>query len=476
MPAIREHFHFIGICGRAMSAIAIALARAGHVVTGSDQDTYGAARDCLRRAGIPVSPRFDAANLRAGATIVIGRRVTSSNPEWAAARELGLRCLSFPMLLRERFLSRSRNAVVAGGVGKTTTTAMLAWIVEHAGLRPDFLIGGSAGNFELSARFDGAPVTVIEGDEYAASDDDPTPKFMYYAPHVAVVTNLLEDHPDLYPDAQSVESAFRNFVQLLPADGTLVISADDLQAVRLSEAAGCRTLRVGPGSGSDVRLEIRDLDETGSVFHLSGVEFQVPMYGAMNIRNAAMAAAAAAALRIGLEQSAEALSRFAGVDDRQHLRLAGGRTLVTDKASHPESFRELAPALRQRFPGRRVIAVVEPRATGGRHWIYQRDLPAALAAFDCVVLAAPYEHRPPQRTRWSGDPFSIDQLANEISDRGTPVVIAGALANLPGVVASAADPGDVVLLALREQHAAHVEAVRDALCESDAALRRSRAQ
>ncbi len=455
--------HFIGIGGRAMGGIAVALASEGHAVTGSDEDLYDPMRGCLAEAGVrvdPFDPRFVPAEVDA---IVVGKRVTLDNPQLLGVLARGASVQSFPAFLRSHFLHKSRNAVVAGGVGKTTTTALLAWILEHAGLQPDYLIGGIARGFRTSARFRGAGVTVLEGDEYASGIDDPSPKFLHYAPEVVVVTNVLADHPDLYPDERSLLEAFGSLVEQLPPDGRLVLPADDGAALPLAARARCVVVTTGMGPGASQCVTGIDLAAAGSAFSVEGVRFFVPMHGMMNVRNAAMAASAAMHFGVGLEQSALALSAFEGLADRQEARDAGGCILVNDKAAHPQSIAGLREALRQRYPDRRLVSVMQPRATGGRRWVYQRDLPGALAGFDKVILTSPYEHRPTGDTAWKQEPFCVDTLADALCTRGVDVQVVAGLADLPMAVINETRPGDVVLLSLREQFAAWIPAIEGAL-------------
>lgn len=468
MNAGAQRLHFVGICGKAMGAIAVALARAGYRVTGSDEGMYPPMSAYVRRSGLHVATPYAEGNVPADADlVVVGKRVADGNRElrWVLSR--GMPFLSFPKFLRARFLTRSRNAVVVGGVGKTTTTAMLAWMLEHAGVRPDYLIGGMARDLGTLARFGGADVTVLEGDEYASCFDDPTPKFLHYAPEVAVVTNILADHPDLYPDAAALRHAFLALVRLLPAHGCLVLSSDDDAAASLAQEAGCRVVATGVRRGAHQPITNVRLTPERSCFRLDGTAFELPICGRMNVRNAAMAAVAAAHFGVSYARSAQALAEFRGVDNRQESREVGSYTIVTDKASHPQSLGELSQALRQRYPGRRVISVIQPRATGGRHWIYQRDLPAALASFDKVILTSAYEHDPPERTAWQRNPFCLDTLARALRTLGVDVTTVDALAHVPGAVRAAVREGDVVLVSMREQFAAQVSAVEDALLDRE---------
>ena len=408
----------------------------------------------LHERGLRVATPYAEGNVPADADLVIvGKRVAANNPELRSILARGLPFMSFPAFLHTRFLARSRNAVVAGGVGKTTTTAMLAWILEDAGLRPDYLIGGMARNFPASARFDATGLTVLEGDEYACAFDDLSPKFLHYAPEVVVITNLVADHPDLYPDPASLRAVFSALIGLLPAHGCLVVSDDDA-AASLAAEAPCH-----------VRVKIDDLWLTpqGSRFRLDDITFEVPLAGAMNVRNAALAVQAARHFGVPLEQAARALTSFRGILSRQEPRQVNGYTIVADKASHPSSLVELCRALRQLYPGRRVISVIQPRATGGKQWVYQRDLPAALANFDKVILTDAYEHKPADNASWRHDPFCMETLERDLKGLGVDVTTVGAITKVADAVRAVASDGDVVLMSIREQFANHVSAVERAL-------------
>ena len=445
------HVHFIGVAGRGMGALAITLAHGGHVVTGSDAETYEPMRGQLAAAGIDVMP-FDAMNVRARLdAVVAGRRIPAENVELQEARQRGLPTQSFPEFLRHHFLSRSRNIVVAGGVGKTTTTAMVTWIFEHAGLAPDYLVGGVAHNLPQPARLSGSAITVLEGDEYATGPDDASPKFMHYPPEIVVVTNLIGDHPDLYPDDDRLFEAFAALVRTIPASGRLVLPSGDARVAALADHASCPVTCVGDDPAATVRLTNVTTTPHGVRLQVDGQVVDVCMPGTMNAGNAALAMAAAAHMGVGFEAATRALGAFRGLVDHQEARVAGRCIIVRDKASHPVSIAGLAEALRHSFPGRRLLVALQPRATGGRQWTYQRDLPAALAQFDHVILAPPYEHRPPAHTPWHDTPFDWSLLCDEVSRRGASVTRADVIASLPSAITTTARDGDVVLVLVREQ-------------------------
>jgi len=457
--------HFIGICGKGMGAIAAALALEGWQVTGSDEQTYPPMNRFLDSAGIPVSSPYAAHNVPANADVVIvGKRVRPDNPELIETIRRGIPYCSFPAFIRDGFLARSRNAVVAGGVGKTTTTAMLTWILEAAGMSPDFLIGGQARNLDAPARFKGADVAVLEGDEYASCFDDASPKFLKYNADVAIITNVLEDHPDLYLNGGAVEEAFRDLVKGLPSTGRLIIPDDDAAATSVASASPCPVHRVGfSRMASGYRIEHLALSPQESRFRLNAVAFTLPLAGRMNIRNAAMTAVAAEHLGVPLERSAEALASFLGVAHRQDSRDFKRATLVVDKASHPQSLRCLFESARQSYPGRRIVSLIRPRATGGRLWVYQRHLPSALAMVDLAVVLPAYEHNPEPGRSWPGGPFSMDLLHREIIQNGGNAVQVSTAADLPGALQTSLRTGDVVVVTVPEQDTELTGVVSDCL-------------
>ena len=461
-----QHAHFIGICGKAMGGIATALASEGWRVTGSDERCYGPMKNYLQACGLPIRTPFAAGNVPDEADLaIIGKRVTADNPELLEVARRGIRRRSFPQFLREHFLFRSRNAVVTGGVGKTTTTAMLAWILEQNGFRPDYLIGGIARNFPASAKFSGSEFAILEGDEYSSCFDDRNPKFLHYRAEVGVITNIIEDHPDIYRSFDDLCDAFAAFIETLPASGCLIVPDDDAAAAKLTLHAACNVITIGFSTVATERISSVRLFADRSCFRLRNQDFEISLCGRMNIRNAAMAAMAAAHFGVGLAQSAAALQLFQGVEKRQDERPIGNCTLVQDKASHPHALEELARALRQRFPGRRLVSIIQPRATGGKEWIYQRNLPRALSHFDQVVLTSPHEHNPPPTQVWANDPFCLDLLAFGLKSRSVDVVIARSIPEIETAIRGHICDEDVAVLTVLEQSEYLAQAVEKSLRE-----------
>ena len=385
--------HIIGICGRATAPLADGLKRLGVAVTGSDAGAFPPMDGFLRRSGIEWNDRPTADSLPAGAEVVVcGGGVTPAHPELAAAIDDGREWMTFPAFLERAFLRRSRNFVVAGTNGKTTTTALLAWLMEANGLAPDYLIGGLAGNFAQAARFRGAPVAVLEGDEYWSGPGDVRPKFLHYRAEVAVVTNLHPDHPEVYPDLRSYQFPFKHLVDLLPARGLLVLNADDAGLEVLKSRSRARVVTVGFGRGADHRITRWRRVEEGSRFQLDGREYFLPLWGKMNVSNAAMALVAARAAGVTPARAARALELFAGVGGRQQVLLEPADNprrikVVLDEAYHPQSLAALLEAVRAHHPRRRLVLVLRPRGSGFAPGHYEEKLPESLNRADLVLLA-----------------------------------------------------------------------------------------
>lgn len=456
--------HFIGICGNAMGGIAATLARSGWTVTGSSDHCHSPMLEYLRDRGIGFRSPHQPSNVPSNTDVVIvAKRIAESNVELQHVLQSGIPYRSFPEFLRDEFLRRSRNAVVAGGVGKTTTCAMLAWILEHAGLNPDYLIGGHARNFADPTRFVGRGVTVLEGDEYSSGFDDPRPKFLHYLPEVAVVTNIIEDHPDVYADLDAVCSVFHQLVDSVPANGCLIIPDWDEACVRVAAHARCRVVSTGRAGNATERITEERLLPDRSCFQLMRTDFEIAQCGHMNVTNAAMAAIAAAHFGIAPAVSSEALREFRGVLNRQEERQIGRITLVLDKASHPHSLHALVDALRQHFPGRRLVSLIQPRATGGSEWVYQRQLPSALSRFDQVIVTGTEEYRPLKPQPWRDTPFSVDRLAAALASLSVDTLLAPSAAEIPEVMSAHLEDNDVLTLSVLEHSQSLIHTVVSAL-------------
>lgn len=465
MVNLPKSVHIIGICGRATAPLADGLSRLGVKVTGSDGGSFPPMDAFLRSRGIGWNECPTSHSLPAEAEVVVcAGGITPAHPELAEAIDQGRRWLSFPAFLERTFLGRSRNFVVAGTNGKTTTTAMLAWLMEAGGLRPDYLIGGLARNFEQAARFHGAAVAVLEGDEYWSGPGDVRPKFLHYRAGVVLVTNLQPDHPEVYPDLRSYQFPFKHLVDLLPAQGCLILNADDPGLDVLKPRSRSRVVTVGFSPGAGHRIVAWRRVAGGSRFRLDGRDYFVPLWGQMNVRNAAMAVVAAGVAGVTPARAARALGSFAGVVGRQQVVLDGAESarrirVVLDEAYHPQSLAAVLEAVRAHHPRRRVVLVLRPRGVGFAPGYYEQALPEALRGADVVLLAglpAPLHMLA----------FDQRRVAAALRRQGTEVHTAAELDDFLPRLGSLLARGDVVVLSVF--HLDH--AFPAAFCEAVRAL------
>jgi len=438
----KTRFHFTGICGTAMGAVAAAMQQRGFTVTGSDAAVYPPMSDFLRAQGIVLSEGYHEANIPADADVVIiGNAISRGNPEAEAALDRKLLYQSLPELLKEYFLRGKRNLVVTGTHGKTTTSSMLAWLLRHAGHDPGFMIGGLPNNLGCGAHFTDAEFTVLEGDEYDTAFFDKRSKFLHYLPECVVINNIEFDHADIYNSLDEIKLTFRRLLNIVPRGGRAFINGDDPSCLEVAAGAPCPVTSVGFAANCELRIENLNYETTRSSFTLGGDAFSVPMTGEFNVRNAAMAAAAAGfagldgvAIRAGLES-------FEGVARRQELRgEVNGIRVIDDFAHHPTAIRFAVQSLRQRYPGARLWVLFEPRSNTTRRAVFQRELAEALAAADCAIVSAIQDFRKiPEHDRL--DPH---KLAEDITDRGGHGLYLSGIDEIVHTVTSAARPGDVI--------------------------------
>lgn len=383
-----KHFHFIGICGTAMGSTAVALRALGHRITGSDEKVYPPMSDVLRAAGIGLSEGYKPENLPEGADLyVVGNAISRGNEELETVLERRLPYVSMAELLRREVIQGKRSFVVSGTHGKTTTTTLLAWILEHAGRNPGFMIGGVPANFDSGARFNHGEFFVIEGDEYDTAYFDKRSKFLHYLPECVIVNNIEFDHADIFGSLDEILLTFQRLLNSVPRNGLVLLNGDDANCLSLKSYAPVRT--VGLGEACSERLRLTGGDGEGTDFEINGVAFRVPMIGEFNVRNAAMAVCAARHAGLSDAEIRAALAAFKGIRRRQQVRgEAGGVTVVDDFGHHPTAIRETLRGMRQKYPGRRLWAVFEPRSNTSRRNLMQNELGEALKEADGSVIAA----------------------------------------------------------------------------------------
>jgi UDP-N-acetylmuramate: L-alanyl-gamma-D-glutamyl-meso-diaminopimelate ligase len=452
MPNAPRTFYLIAIGGTAMTPLAGLLLERGERVLGSDGPLYPPMSDRLAALGIEPRPAWDPGNLPADVTrVVVGNLARADNPELREAQRRGLPVTSMPETLRTEILAGRHPVIVAGTHGKTTTTALAAWLLASAGHDPGFLVAGEPLNLDAPARLGTGPAFVLEGDEYSTSYADKGPKFLHYAPRTFVLTSVEFDHADLFPDLSAVKQAFRTGVALVPPDGRIVAFADDANVEDvLREARAPVTLYSLEEASAD--LVAREVSESGEglCFRiLLGGEFlldaRLRLSGRHNVANAL--AATAVGLEFGLSpaQIAIGLATFKGVRRRmEELGTAGGVTVVDDFAHHPTAVSTTIEGAKKRFPGRRVWAVFEPRSMTAGRADFAGPYFEALSRADGVALAAPYHA---ERLSRPGGPGALDAaaLVGKLREKGLPAVTAESPVALLEVLLPELRAGDVVL-------------------------------
>ena len=384
-----QHFHFLGIGGTAMGSVAAALRDRGCTVTGSDANIYPPMSVFLREKGIALSEPYRAENIPDDAeVVVIGNAIKRGNPEVEAVLNRKLYYLSLPEVLKEFFLHGRHNLVVTGTHGKTTTTALLAWMLTVAEMEPGYMVGGLPRNLGQGALFNDSKYFVIEGDEYDSAFFDKRSKFIHYLPELLIVNNIEFDHADIFDDLEAVKLSFRRLVNIVPQNGMILLNGDDPNCVEVARECLAPIVEVGFSENCAERIRDVSYSATGSRFSLGEMVFESPLIGEFNVRNATMAAVAARFYGVAPEVVQTALTSFEGIARRQEVRgEARGVTVIDDFGHHPTAIRETLSALRHRYPGRRLWAIFEPRSNTTRRAVFQQQLPEALMLADGVLIS-----------------------------------------------------------------------------------------
>src|SRR3954466_15996557 len=366
------HYHLIGICGTAMASLAGMLQARGHRVTGSDENVYPPMSTMLEALGIPVMQGYEPGHLSEPAPdcVVVGNALSRGNAEVEETLNRRLVYRSQAEVVKEEFIRGRRSLVVAGTHGKTTTTSIAAWVMDQGGLDPTFLIGGVAQNFGVSFRVTDSDYFIIEGDEYDTAYFDKGPKFMHYLPEIAIVNNIEFDHADIYKDLDAVKLAFRRLMNLVPGNGRLIAGWDSPHVREVVAEMGRKlyTQVETFGTSDDATWQARDITYVGALAHFrvmregrEWARFRTPLIGDFNVRNCLAVIIAADAWGIERETITDALASFKSVRRRAEVRgLERGVTVIDDFAHHPTAVRETLQALKQKYSGRRLIAIFEP--------------------------------------------------------------------------------------------------------------------
>jgi len=381
--------HFVGIGGTAMASAAAAMVEKGFTVTGSDQNVYEPMASFLAGKKIAVMNGYAERNLgHQPDLVVIGNAISRGNPEAEYVLDHKLRYCSLPALLAEFFIRGKRSLVVSGTHGKTTTTSLLAWVFEHSGLNPSFLIGGIPTNLGQGARFTDSEWFIIEGDEYDTAFFDKRSKFIHYQPEVAIINNLEFDHADIFENLAAVKKTFSHFIRLVPRNGLLLGNGDEANLAPLLEVTHCPVKRFGLGEHNAIRATNLRLGPTASEFEIPSAKFHINLVGELNVRNALAVVAAAKHCGLSNKQIQSAFDTFKGIRRRMEIRgIAGGVTVIDDFGHHPTAIRETLRALRIKYPREKIWAVFEPRSNTTRRNVFQGELATAFADADAVVVS-----------------------------------------------------------------------------------------
>lgn len=449
MRANPKHIHLIGICGTAMASLAGMLKERGFQVTGSDAAAYPPMSTFLESLGIAVAQPFAEANLNPRPDlVVVGNALSRGNVELERLLDERIPFCSLPQILHDEFLVGKEVLVVAGTHGKTTTTSMLAWIFETAGLQPSFLIGGIAENFGSSFGLGPGRHFILEGDEYDTAFFDKGPKFLHYFPDSVILTSVEFDHADIYKDLDAVETAFKRLVNLVPRRGR-IIGFDRGESIdRCLSRAFCPVERYGTTECAAWKVANLKFDSERTSWSVlrdgkSWADFQFPLAGEYNVWNATAAAALAASHGVSSAAIAEALASFHSVKRRLEVKAqVHGITIVDDFAHHPTAIEQTLGALRERYRGSRLWVVLEPRSNTLRRNVLQDGLARSLSQADEVVVAGIFKSDAiPEAER-----LDLNWVAAEIQKRGKPARVLADAEAIVNAIAPELHAGDVVAI------------------------------
>ena len=445
-----KRIHLIGICGTAMATLAALLKSRGFDVRGSDHNVYPPMSDFLAEQQITTLQGYRPEHITPDLDLVIvGNAISRGNPELEEVLDRKIRYCSLPEAIRDHFLWGARSIVIAGTHGKTTTTSLTGWVLTCGGVDPTILVGGIAmnlGDHGSSYRLGAGRDFVIEGDEYDSAFFDKTAKFLKYLPDIAVIGNVEFDHADIYADFEAVSLAFRRLVNLVPRRGLLIVGADSPGARALTAAAPSRVETFGLGDEVDWQAHgVIAAQRTTFQVRRHGAafgEFEIPLLGAHNVRNALAAIAVATEVGISPERIRDALGAFAGIKRRlEVVGTADGVTVYDDFAHHPTAVAETLAGLRASNPAARIWAVFEPRSASSCRRVFQADFARAFGAADEVLIAPVFRSKLPEVER-----LSVAELVGDLRSRGQSAREAASIDDIVAAIVREHRTGDLVVL------------------------------
>lgn len=419
-PEKLSHIHLMGICGTGMASLAGMLKEQGYEITGSDANVYPPMSLLLESLKIPVFDGYDPGNLASVPDLVIvGNVVTRVNPEAVELSRRSLPYLSFPQAIRQFAIGDKKSIVISGTHGKTTTSSLIAWILETAGMDPGFMIGGIPLNFEMNFKLGKGGYFVIEGDEYDSAFFDKGPKFLHYNPLYTILTSIEFDHADIYRDLDHVIESFRRLMDLIPTHGCLIANGDDETICLEINRSRCQVETYGFDKGNHWQIEEMAGTEKFSMVKVARggqgpATFETPLFGRHNISNCLSAIALAYRLGVPADTLSKALKTFKGVKRRQEiLGEKRGIMVMDDFAHHPTAVKETVQAVKQKYPHRRLVVVFEPRSNSSRRNIFQAQYAESFDDGDVMMIREPaMMEKIPMVER-----FSAEQLVTDLGKR-----------------------------------------------------------
>ena len=416
-----EHFHFIGICGTAMGSVAAALQNRGYTITGSDQNVYPPMSDFLIKNNINVSVGHDENNIPDKVDlVVIGNAMSRGNVEVESVLNRKIPYTSLPELIKRYFLQGKRNIVITGTHGKTTTSSIIAHLLNDNGLNPNLMIGGIPLDIGEGGRFTKSEFFVIEGDEYDTAFFDKRSKFVHYMPEIVVVNNIEFDHADIFNNIEEIKLSFKRMLNIVPENGIVFVNGDDNNAVEVTENCRAPVIKVGANDDCDFKIENLNLESFNSSFSIKDNSYQLPMDGEFNVRNAAMAIAVSDFLNIDQKNIIESVSKFSGIARRQELRGEEKNVKVIDDfGHHPTAIAATIGALKQRYPDSKIWAIFEPRSNTSRRNLLQSELEDSLSQADGVIISeVPNPEKVPD-----GELLDVESVIENLSSKGKEAFI-----------------------------------------------------
>ncbi len=445
---IKSVYH-IAICGTGMASLAAMLKSRGYRVMGSDENVYPPMSTFLEEQGIPIYEGFDPEHIRSEQPdlVVIGNAMSRGNPEVEFVLNEKIPYISLPDALREFFIRGRYSCVVTGTHGKTTTTSMLAWVLQSSGLNPGLFVGGLPENFGRGFQLGDGPHFVVEGDEYDTAFFDKTPKFLHYMPDLLIINNIEFDHADIYRNLDEIKTMFRRLVRIVPGRGHLIVNADDPVACEVVEPCYSNLHTFGRSEAADWQAVDIQHTEQGSRFAVrhrgkTVAEVDIALWGEHNVQNALAVFVAAQQLGLSIEQIQQGLRTFRGV--RRRLTRIGevdGMVIFDDFAHHATAVKETLKAVRSHFPNHRIWAIFEPRTASAKRRVFESQYYRAFNDADRVIIAP--LHRPdkvPEPER-----LSVERILEALRGQGIPAESMAPGEPMLNYLSQHARPGDVFL-------------------------------